>query len=108
MPEGLFSVFVNPLLPPNSVALGRLVVDIKEPGKDFCPSKDVSVKNDDIVVNLSTRVHSVLSNSGGTRFHASLTKFLRPFFNSDRSGQLTMMAAESKSYKLLNSRLYLQ
>jgi hypothetical protein len=107
MPPSSFSVFVNPLLPQNSIELGRLIVDVKTPWQDFCPSASVALTKADITVNSSFRIRDMLAKSKGTRFHLGLTKFLTSFYTTEKDAVSSVVATEATSYMLLNSRLHL-
>ena len=103
MSPSSLSVFVNPLLPMDSIALGRLVIDVHTPWQDFCPSSTLAITKDDVSIMPSFRIHEILDHSTGTAFHGHFTKFLTSAFKRDQNALSTITATEATSYRLLNS-----
>lgn len=106
MPQSI-SVFTS-LQPTETVALGRLVVDIHRPWQDFCPSSNVPINSQDIALKKIFNVREILDLSKGTKFYLQLTKFLSSFFKTDESDLSDIAAKEASSYLLLNSGVHFQ
>lgn len=106
MPQSI-SVFTS-LQPTETVALGRLVVDIHRPWQDFCPSSNVPVMSQDIALKKIFNVREILDLSKGTKFSLQLTKFLTSFFKTDEGNLSDLAAKEASSYLLLNSGVHFQ
>jgi hypothetical protein len=101
------SVFIS-LQPTDSVALGRLVVDIDKPWQDFCPSSDIGISPKDIAIKSSFLIKRIFNQSRGTKFQVQLSMFLKSFFSANNSERLDLSASEATTYLLLNSGLHFQ
>jgi hypothetical protein len=99
------SVFTS-LQPAESVALGRLVIDIDKPWQEFCPSSNLAITGQNIAQKSSFFVREILNQSKGTGFLVKLTKFFTSFYKTDESSFFDIAASEATTYLLLNSGEY--
>ena len=96
-----FLVFHHSFLPPNSISLGRLVIDAHAPWQDFC-TPSIALNRDDIAILPQPRVRELLERSKGTSLCKSLNYLFDPL---GRDGSPNLLSHE-KTYLLLNSGDY--
>ena len=85
------------LLPPNSVALGRLVIDPWVPGQDFC-DEPVELTTDEIAVSRQPRLRATVENARGSQIYDKLVRVFSCFMSD---GDFPVV--QEKTYSLLNS-----
>lgn len=84
-----------------SVALGRLVLDIRAPWEDYCPHTPMA-GDDDIGTSPEPRLWNIMEKSKGTPMHAKLTSSFSSILSLE--DPLTILgSASEKSYILSNS-----
>jgi nucleoside phosphorylase len=98
-PQSFFSI-LNRLLSPESVALGRLVINTRAPWHDFCPAP-IPITRDDVVIPPTSQLCDILNSSRGSRLSDWLSRmfsYLVPGEDClDRIG-----SAPTKTYLLSN------
>lgn len=94
-----FFVFNPLLLPPGSVALGRLVVDIRAPWENFCPYVG-TVKREDLLISPQPRIREMVESAKGSEVYERLSRR----FSSFMTGEQSFFSSQTeKTYILLNS-----
>ena len=68
-----FFVFNPVLLPQNSVALGRLVINTRAPWEDFCPHV-MTVEDQDILIVSQPRIREMVESARGTELYERLSE----------------------------------
>lgn len=102
MPSHL-SVFTDGFLVPKQVALGRVVLDVKDPGKNFYPPKDQPMSEDELAAKEFNGVHQLLGSSSSSQITATLTKFLSIFASRLKKSNDELLTEKATTYQLLNS-----
>jgi hypothetical protein len=95
-------VFSNRLLPPNSVDLGRLVIDTRTPWVDYYP-KSVKLTDDDIAITSQPRMREILESSKNVKLYDKLSKL---FYSVTGLSVEGLSSATEKTYLLLNAGTY--
>jgi nucleoside phosphorylase len=102
-----FSVLVDGSLSWNEVALGRLVLNLDDPGQDYYPPTRIAVPPEEIAVSPFKEITQILQKRSESRF---ATGFRKMFLGqSPRSTNLPekLVTIRSVTHKLLNSGTFL-
>lgn len=94
-PQSLFSRYL--LFPPNSVALGRLVLDRVSPEQDFC-SIPVELTANDVDITNRPRLRETIESARGSRLFHRLTNLFPTFKPNEEFPDV-----DETTYTLLNS-----
>lgn len=103
MPSSFF-VFKHNLLPMNSVALGRLVIDTSTPWQDFCPNTEAPGASE-IGIVPQPRLRELFERTKGSKIHDSLCKVFCSLLRNENVVD-GLSSAQEKTYYLLNSGPY--
>jgi hypothetical protein len=97
------SVFMNGYLDPAQVALGRLVLDMKNPGQNFCPHGELQLKKDvDFSKAPFSNLKSLANAESSSHFKGALSKVLNIFAERSRTTVDDISTSAAISYQLLN------
>jgi hypothetical protein len=94
------SMILKSLLPTNSVALGRLVLDVMNPEQDFCPSS-MEPNSVDISVTTTHNINEIVQRSKTSTLLGTLEKIIAPRFNHEELFGIS--APQAKTYRLFNA-----
>jgi hypothetical protein len=94
---------MNGYLSPEQVALGRLVVDMKNPGQNFCPHSTLKLGKGDISKNAFDNIHALANTESSNYFRATLSKLLSIFATQSKTSVDKMETEKAFSYQLLNT-----
>lgn len=86
----------------DQVALGRLVLDTANPGRNFCTKGTLQLEADDRSRNEFTDIYSLTNARSSSSFLAALTKLLHIFAGKSGSSIDTIQTNRAISYDLLN------
>ena len=100
-----FYVF-NHFYPPNTAALGRLVIDTKSPWEDFCPVLP-ALTREDVAIFDRHELRSIINRTKGTKAYDKLAKIFSCFSGYGTAAEGRAPATEKK-YVLLNSGKWLK
>ena len=103
MSPSVLSVLISGYLTRKQVDLGRLVLDIKNPGQNFCPHSPLKLTNNDFAKNDFRHVHEILLQDQRSLFRATLTKFLSVFMQNNNASFDDIETHLASTYQLLNS-----
>ncbi|KAL2073060.1 hypothetical protein VTL71DRAFT_10384 [Oculimacula yallundae] len=79
MPQSSLSVFMNGYLDPSQVAIGRLVLDMKNPGQNFCPYETLELKEGDVSKASFVDLKSLAKSDSSSSFKLALSKVVQLF-----------------------------
>ncbi|KAK4982872.1 hypothetical protein LTR50_007542 [Elasticomyces elasticus] len=96
------SRFMNGFLSFDQVALGRLVLDTANPGRNFCKTGTLQLNAADRSRNEFTDVYSLTKASSYSNFQIMLTKLLDVFASKSGTSANTIQTDKAVSYELLN------
>jgi hypothetical protein len=102
MAHSTVSVFTDQLFSLKSIALGRLVLNVRTPWQDFCPSS-VALTDNDISKEPFLNIKDILSHSTGSKFHSRLTHLLSGYSQRHDASHSTINAPQATKYSILNS-----
>jgi hypothetical protein len=102
MPSHL-SVFTDGFLVPRQVSLGRLVLDVKDLGKNFYPLNDQPISEGEVAAKEFNGVHQLLGSSSDSQITTTLTKFLSIFASRLKKSNDELSTEKATTYQLLNS-----
>jgi hypothetical protein len=91
-------VFSSRLLPRNTVALGRLVIDTHAPWNDYCPFS-INIPDDDIAVSTHPRMPEIIEKAKLSKVYDKLSKRVLSFTGLS----LESISAGEKTDILMNS-----
>jgi nucleoside phosphorylase len=94
-----FFIFSQILLPSNSVALGRLVIDTSAPWEDFCPHP-LNITSEDVVIKSQVRMQEIFERTKLSKTHDKLNKYLSSLLGSSLE---SLNSVPATTYILLNS-----
>jgi hypothetical protein len=97
------SILTHQLLSPESVRLGRLVLDIHAPWQDFCPKTLIPLTADDILTAPFLHVKEIVERTRDTKFHASLSEALSGVLGKQQTSSVSIAAPRGTTYTILNS-----
>jgi hypothetical protein len=99
----LFSVLSTAYLSREEVTLGRLVLNLREPGQDFCPSVRVSLQKSDVSEAPFGGIELFLQKERSVGLLASFTKLLSFNAASTSKSAEHVTSTLATTYKILNS-----
>jgi len=85
------------------VTLGRLVLDLQNPGQGFCPYTEIEFKQEDVDKAPFRDIELELDEKNTSRFSLKLTKLFGANSEASRSSSNNLKAKEATRYELLNS-----
>ncbi|KAH7360967.1 hypothetical protein BKA65DRAFT_494353 [Rhexocercosporidium sp. MPI-PUGE-AT-0058] len=105
MPQNTLSVFMNGYLDPSQVAIGRLVLDMKSPGQNFCPYGALDLKEDDVSKAPFSNLKSLSNSESSSSFKLALSKVLQLFASKSRTTVDDISTKKAIRHQLLNVNL---
>ncbi|KAH9210921.1 hypothetical protein DL95DRAFT_412607 [Leptodontidium sp. 2 PMI_412] len=105
MPQQPLSVFMNGYLDPDQVALGRLVLDMKSPGQNFCPYGTLDLKAGDVSMAPFVDLQSLANAESSSGFKLALSKVLQLFATKSRTTVDEISTKTAMRHQLLNVNL---
>ncbi|KAF4336884.1 hypothetical protein FBEOM_9264 [Fusarium beomiforme] len=96
------SRFMNSYLSFDQVALGRLVLDTANPGRNFCKTGTLQLSESDRSRNEFENVYSLTNARSSSSFQLALTKLLHVFAKKSGSSVDSIRTGKAVSYELLN------
>ncbi|KAG4433810.1 hypothetical protein IFR05_010692 [Cadophora sp. M221] len=105
MPQQTLSVFMNGYLDPAQVALGRLVLDMKSPGQNFCPYGTLDLKEGDVSKAPFADLKSLANAESSSGFKLALSKVLQLFATKSRTTVDEISTKTATRHQLLNVNL---
>ncbi|EPE31136.1 hypothetical protein GLAREA_04103 [Glarea lozoyensis ATCC 20868] len=97
------SVFMNGYLDPAQVVLGRLVLDMKNPGQNFCPHGELQLRKDvDFSKAPFSNLKSLANAESPSHFKGALSKILNVFAERSRTSVDDISTSAATRYQLLN------
>lgn len=97
----------NSLLPLNSVQLGRLVLNAKNPQQDFFDPPSGQLQPESIV-KPQENFEDILTLSRSSRLRSSLTALLAISYENRDADSASLTAARATTYQLLNSGVWFE
>lgn len=85
------------------VTLGRLVLNLQNPGQGFCPHMPIEFTEDEVDNALFTEVELELDETKTSRFSLKVTKLFRTNAEASKSSSNTLKAKQAARHELLNS-----
>jgi nucleoside phosphorylase len=98
-----FTVITDSFLPWNRAALGRLVLNLDDPGQDYCPRIPFDVSPDEISVKNFQAITESFSSKKGSGFAEKIRTFFRGHENQSQSPPFDLTARGAVTQQLLNS-----
>lgn len=105
MSQSSLSVFMNGYLDPAQVALGRLVLDMKNPGQNFCPFGALSLNKANVSKAPFSNLKSLANAKSSSRFKVALSKVLQIFAEKSRTTVDDISTKTAMRHQLLNVNL---
>lgn len=96
-------LFQDSLLPFNSVQLGRLVFNAKNPQQEFIDPLDPTPSPNETTVKFQDDFEQVLSRERNSKFRSRITALLSISYESRDGSAINLKATRSTTYQLLNS-----
>lgn len=96
------SVFMNGYLDPAQVALGRLVLDMKNPGHNYCPTSALELNQNDVSKAEFLDLKSLTSAESSSAFKAAFLKLLQIFADRSRTTVDDISTKTAIRHQLLN------
>ncbi|KAF9763011.1 hypothetical protein IL306_003271 [Fusarium sp. DS 682] len=96
------SRFMNGFLNFDQVALGRLVLDTANPGRNFCKTDKLQLNESDRSRNEFANVYSLTNARSSSNFQLALAKLLQVFAKKSGSSVDRIETGKAVSYELLN------
>lgn len=101
-PNTMISPFTNSFLSPKAVTLGRLVLNLKDPGQAFCPHAPVKFTFNDVDKSPFLNAEVELDEQRETRFTVKLTKLFQSNAEASKSSTISLRTEKITRCKLLN------
>ncbi|KAH8586465.1 hypothetical protein B0O99DRAFT_695463 [Bisporella sp. PMI_857] len=105
MPQSSLSVLMNGYLAPGQVALGRLVLDMKNPGQNFCPFGALHLQEGDISKAEFSDLKSLANAESSSRFKSALSKVFTIFAEKSQATIDGIFTKTAMRHQLLNVNL---
>src|SRR4051794_11187520 len=102
----MLSVFTGAYLSPKQVTLGRLVLNLNDPGQDFWPLKATKIPRDSVDNSVFDEIGVQLDQNTEHRFSLKLTNFFSAKTDSKKTSGDVLKAEKVTRWKLLNSGIY--
>ena len=96
------SVIMNGYLDPAQVALGRLVLDMKNPGQNYCPFNTLHLDENDISKSEFLDLKSISSVESSSSFKLALFKVLQIFAEKSQTTVDDISTKTAMRHQLLN------
>lgn len=96
-------LFQDSLLPLNSVQLGRLVFNAKNPQQEFLDPLDAIPGPEDTTVRFQDNFEEVLSRDRNSKLRSRITALLSISYESRDGNAINLKATRATTYQLLNS-----
>jgi len=96
------SVFMNGYLDPAQVALGRLVLDMKDPGQNFCRFGELELQEGDVSKSQFQDLKSLAKAESSSGFKLALSKVLQLFASKSRTTVDDISSKTAMRHQLLN------
>jgi hypothetical protein len=105
MSQSSLSVFMNGYLDAAQVALGRLVLDMKNPGQDFCPFGALNLDKANVSKAPFSNLKSLANANSSSHFKVALSKVLKIFAENSRTTVDDISTRSAMRHQLLNVTL---
>ncbi|VTT56814.1 unnamed protein product, partial [Fusarium fujikuroi] len=96
------SIFINGFLNFNQVALGRLVLDTANPGRNFCKTSKLHLNESDRSRIEFSNVYRLTNARSSSNFQLALTKLLQVLAKKSGSSVDRIETGRAVNYELLN------
>jgi hypothetical protein len=105
MSQSPLSVFMNGYLDPAQVSLGRLVLDLKNPGQNFCPHSVLTLSESDISKAAFSDLKSLANAESSSHFKTCLSIVLKIFARKSHTAVDDISTRSAINHQLLNVNL---
>ena len=86
--------------------LGRLVVDIRNPGQSFCPYAPIELTEADFAANDFKYIKEILNSNKSSAFGTHLNKLFSVFVGNTNTSFDHIVSQKATTYQLLNSDIW--